>query len=92
MKQLIKVRKNIARQAYENGSTVILNPCNLRVNGVWSTSAEFNNKEYEVAFNSLVDTFEYYNCTNKETGKRAAYYLNAECASFLKPHQYEIVR
>ena len=91
MQKLIKVRKNIARQAYQNGSTVILNPCNFIMPNAWHTHGEFNNNMCDLSFDTVVSQFEAYNCINKQTGKRAAYFINADYASILKPNQYTLI-
>lgn len=90
MDTLIKVKKNIARQAYENGSTVTLNPCNFKMPNAWHTHGEFNNNMCELSFDTIVNQFEAYNCINSKTGKRASYFINAEHATHLKPNQYKI--
>jgi len=80
-----RVNKNYARRAYKNGLTVIICPCNLRPFTMWHPEQDINLKSREPFiideigivndFNNLVNSFEYYNCPNSETGKYAAYYI-----------------
>ena len=77
-----RINKNAARAAYMDGLTVVICPCNLRPN---QYSRGINRKDREQFvideigvkndFNNLVNSFEYYNCPNSETGKYAAFYI-----------------
>ncbi len=80
-----RVNKNYARRAYKNGLTVVICPCNLKPFTPWHPEHDINRKSREQFiideigivndFNNLVNSFEYYNCPNSETGKYAAYYI-----------------
>ena len=80
-----RINKNAARSAYMGGSTVIICPCNLRPTQ-YSYGINRKNREQFVLdeigvvndFNNLVNSFEYYNCPNSETGKYAAFYIEEE--------------
>lgn len=77
-----RISKTAARSAYMGGSTVIICPCNLRPA---QYAHRINRKDRahlvidEIGamndFNNLVNSFEYYNCPNSETGKYAAFYI-----------------
>lgn len=66
-----KINKMQARKAYAIGEKVLLCPCKMRPErfGVWVSNACGR------AFDSLVNEFEYYNCSYP-TGDYAAYYTN----------------
>lgn len=80
-----RINKKTARRAYKNGLTVIITPCNLKPFSPWHPEFHLNResrKEFiadevgiENDFNNWVNSFEYYNCINTETGKYAAYYI-----------------
>ena len=84
-KEYTRISKSAARAAYIAGKTVILCPCNLRPFGPWHPETNINrarHTEYitdEISvknlFNNLVNSFEYYNCSNTETGKYTAFYI-----------------
>ena len=77
-----RINKNAARAAYMDGLTVIICPCNLRPT---QYAHRINRKDREQLvideigvkndFNNRVNSFEYYNCINSETGKYAAFYI-----------------
>ena len=80
-----RIDKKTARTAYKNGLTVIICPCNLRPFTPWHNEHRINRKDRaqfvvdEIGvvndFNNLVNSFEYYNCINSETGKYSAFYI-----------------
>lgn len=80
-----RINKASARKQYLQGKTIFLLPCNFRFGSPWfsafpldpETQKEFAIDEIgmENRFNSLVNSFEYYNCTNRETGKYTAFYV-----------------
>lgn len=80
-----RIDKKTARTAYKNGLTVIICPCNLRPFTPWNNEHRMNRKDRaqfvldEIGvvndFNNLVNSFEYYNCINSETGKYSAFYI-----------------
>ena len=80
----IRITKTEARRQYSNGKTITLIPCDFRPFGFWVTRYSFSKKERErltgqpatpADFDKIVIDFEYYNCINSETGRRAAYYI-----------------
>lgn len=83
-----RISKAAACRAYMAGVEVWAVPCNFRPS--WLTAlvldresrAEYVTDEIGARndFYSLVNSFEFYNCTNSETGKYAAFYLMTEPA------------
>lgn len=77
-----RIDKKTARAAYMNGLTIVICPCNLRPFTPWHNEQALNRKSREHFavdeigvkndFNGWLNSFEYYNCTNAETGKYAA--------------------
>ena len=84
-KEYKRINKTAARAAYAAGKTVILCACNLRPFGPWHPETNINRARHddyltdEISvnnmFNNLVNSFEYYNCSNNETGKYTAFYI-----------------
>ena len=80
-----RVSKNTARRAYAVGLSVVCCPVNLRPFTPWHNEFILNKRDREQFiidvdgakndFNNLVNSIEYYNCINSETGKYCAYYL-----------------
>lgn len=83
-----RVSKAAARKAYAAGKTVYLQSCNFRLFSLWTSPAELNRKTVESDpidgvnenaivkyFDKFVNSFEFYNCINSETGKYAAFYV-----------------
>lgn len=80
-----RIDKKQARRAYINGLTVLLSPCNLHPFGVWNTATPANRRTREQYtadeigvkndFNNLVNSFEFYNCRDTQTGKYTAFYI-----------------
>ena len=83
-----RICKKAARSAYMAGLTVIICPCNLRPFTPWHNEHRMNRKDRahlvidEIGvmndFNNLVNSFEYYNCANAETGRYTAFYIEEE--------------
>lgn len=74
MENYKKINKRSARKAFNEGKTVYLCPCNLRPFTMWHPECPVSNNSKK-DFNKIVNAFEYYNCANGETGRRAAYYV-----------------
>lgn len=80
-----RVSKATAKKAYVAGFTIALCPSNLRPGTMWHseyiTDREtrgdyiFDDIGAGNDFNNMLSSFEYYNCTNTETGKYAAFFL-----------------
>lgn len=73
-----RITKKQARAAYNNGLTVLFCPVNMRPFTPWHLEIDVN-KNFEgydgVSFENAVNAFEYYNCTNNETGRYTAFYI-----------------
>lgn len=80
-----RVSMAAARRAFIDGFTIVFCPSNLRPGAPWYpeyiTSRE-NRADYiaddigaENDFYGLLNSFEYYNCTNAETGKYTAFFI-----------------
>lgn len=83
-----RINKKEARKAYTHGLTVIIAPCNLKPFTPWHVEYNLNisardeflekpaKKEWiENDFNNYINSFEYYNCINSETGRYTAFYI-----------------
>ena len=80
----IRIPKNKARVAYNNGLTVLMCPVNLRPGAPWYPETSFTKqRDYkpfypgdpENDFDYHVNCFEIRNCINSETGKYTAFYI-----------------
>lgn len=71
-----RVPKNKARVAFRNGLTVIFCPVKLRPGTIWHCEATINKNYVDgETFDRVLNEFEYYNCTNPETGYYTAFYI-----------------
>lgn len=81
-----RINKKDARTAYKNGLTVILSPVNMHPFNSWSGYPYIVNRKDRSQFvadetgiindfNNLVNSFEFYNCPNSETGRYTAFYI-----------------
>lgn len=73
-----RVDKKQARKAYNNGLTVRFCPCNLRPGSPFRFDMDMNRAQENCAgvdFEKLLNAFEFYNCTNTETGRYTAFYI-----------------
>lgn len=81
----MRVSKAAAKKAFINGNTIAFCPCNLRPGLPWypeyifsrETRGEYitDDKSAENDFNNLLNSFEFYNCTDPETGKHTAFFI-----------------
>lgn len=72
-----RINKKQARRAYNNGLTVRFCPCNIRPDFPLGLGMDMNRIQQNcegVAFDVLLNQFEWYNC-NTETGKYTAFYI-----------------
>lgn len=73
-----RVDKKTARRAYNNGLSVLWCPCNLNPVSPWGVAMKINKNDagnVGRTFETVLDYFTAYNCTNAETGKYAAFYI-----------------
>lgn len=83
-----RIPKHTAKKAYKNGLTIILCPVNLRPGTPHGFDFKLNRKQREQFtideigiendFNNYIASYEYYNCTNIQTGKYTAFYIPVE--------------
>ena len=69
-----RVSKHIARKLYEKGEPVLFCPVNLIPGGFWGNGCIVT-KEEGWTFEEVLNTFEFYNCINNETGYYTAFYI-----------------
>ena len=67
-----QVTKNVAEKAFNDGATVWMHPCNLRLDA-YQEPAPVNNKNGE-SFENVLNHFIYYNC-DKERGKYVIFFI-----------------
>lgn len=75
----IQVNKRTAEKLINNGYTIRMIPCKLRLRNIWFEPAEINFEklaEWDTNFTKFVNEYIYYNCNN-ETGTRPSYFLYA---------------
>lgn len=86
-----RIDKRQAKRAYDAGKTIVLCPCNLRPFGMWAPEVDINKNDFkkmgydepliypdgssDMDFKKRLMYFEYYNCTNTETGRYSAFYI-----------------
>ena len=81
-----RIDKKTARTAYNNGLTVLFCPVNMRPFDMWDNGVQINIKNdtdvgildkwtKENSFDRALNSFEFYNCTNNETGHYTAFYI-----------------
>ena len=81
----IRVNKRSAKAAFIAGNTIAICACNLRPGAPYSPEyitsraarADFILDDIGAAndFRNIVNSYEYYNCRNGETGRYAAFYI-----------------
>lgn len=67
-----RIPKNVARKLYNDGVTVHAAPVKFSPFGMWFNAYGMNKASGE-DFDTLVNSFEFYNCTN-ETGRYTAFW------------------
>lgn len=73
-----RINKAAARVAYNNGLTVLFCPVNIRPGSFFRLDMPMNKAQQNCAgvdFEKLLNAYEFYNCTNSETGRYAAFYI-----------------
>jgi hypothetical protein len=71
-----RINKTNARKLYNRGVEIVLCPNKMRPFTPWQFEIRIKRKLDWTAttFDKVVNEFEYYNCTNTETGYRTSYY------------------
>lgn len=76
-----RVQKRTAKKLYLQGSRVFIQSCNFHPFGVWSKILELDfaernlDERNERDFEAYICNFEYYNCSDAETGLYTAFYV-----------------
>lgn len=74
-----RINKAMARKEYNNGNSVYILPCKVRLDNAWFKPAMINRNNLDnESFEKIINAFEYYNCSYNELGKYASYYLKEE--------------
>lgn len=68
-----KIQKRTAERLYNEGKTILLVPCKMRLNSPWTYIHRAKNTSGDT-FEKVVNNFGYYNCCY-ETGYYPAYYV-----------------
>ena len=68
----IRVRKNIARRAYNSGSYIAIIPHKIPIN---TGKAIIIHQSMEHSFDELTQEYTYSTCTTNQTGRYLAYYI-----------------
>jgi hypothetical protein len=72
---LTRINKKRARNLFNKGVKIYLCPSNLRPIGPWFNAFDVDLSAGE-AFDTILNSFEYYNCINNETGYFTSFYIN----------------
>lgn len=74
-----RINKKEARNAFMNGGTLHIQPCNLPIDSRLMTPyvVSHHNVDDNDTFDSVVNAFEGYNCDN-ERGKYATFYVRTK--------------
>lgn len=72
--ELIKINKVAAKGFYLQGKTIYLLPCKCSPDGLWVKPYAIN-KDNDGDFETLINSYTYYNCSNYELGRRCSYYI-----------------
>lgn len=70
--RFIRVRKNIARRAYNSGSYIAIIPYKIPIN---TGKAIIIHQSMEHSFDELTREYTYSTCTTNQTGRYLAYYI-----------------
>lgn len=73
-----RIDKKTARRAFSNRLPVVFCPCNLRPGEPWHPEVVIDPAREMLegsTFDTVCNSFEWYNCTLNETGKYTAFYV-----------------
>ncbi len=74
---MTKIDKRKARKLYEAHEPFIMCASNLRPEHFGRRIGRMSFEQLiDEKFDAVVNAFEYYNCTNSETGRRVAFYID----------------
>ena len=74
-RDFLRVNKTKARRLFNEGKTIYLVPCKVYPDprGMWIQPYDID-KKFDKTFDTIVNSYEYYNCC-PETGKVVAFYI-----------------
>ncbi len=70
-----RITKAQAKKAFYNDKKMVICACNLNPFLPYGTGATFVKTPKTNDFKRFVNSFEYYNCINTETGRYSAFYI-----------------
>lgn len=83
-----RINKTQAERAYKNGLTIIVSPVNINPFGIMGGGSHITLRPGD-NFNKVINAFEYYNCTNSEIGRYAAFYIPVRSNEFDNRPEYD---
>lgn len=69
-----RISKKAAFKAYKEGKTVYLCPVNFSPVSMWFQAVPLHNDSPR-KWENIINEFEFYNCTNNESGRYTAFYI-----------------
>lgn len=69
-----RITKTEARRRFDSGEAIALCASNLRPGAPWNPEVIVKRGGFYEHFDNKVNCFEFYNCINSETGRKAAFY------------------
>lgn len=73
----VQISANKAKKLYDNGCVVWLHSCKMRVRNPYQEPFNFQKTESNETFESIVNSFKYYNC-DTQRGKRVIFFAKVE--------------
>lgn len=73
-----RVQKKDVINKLREGKTVLVVPCNIRLDNPWGLTVQLTSEGLKAQGNSLENWYNYYtamNCTNNEVGRYPAFYI-----------------
>lgn len=70
-----RISKQAARKRFNECKATYMIPVNMSPVSMWAQPVPVPVYDTHNSFTEIVNAFEYYNCTNTETGKYAAFYI-----------------
>ena len=70
-----KININIAEKLYNSDGKVLILPNKINPSNSWGIGSTFNKAESQKEFKTLLNEFSYYNCNDRQTGLKPAFYM-----------------
>ena len=70
-----RINKKEARRRYNNGEIIRFVPCKISPVNIWGFYSDKYYSKNNNSFETVVNTFTYYNCIDYETGTYPAFYI-----------------